>query len=134
MRSSNIYRIIAILIAAALAGALLFACGEKKEDPAPEPEEKIEFTVNSPMGIAESYIGKEVKGLIEEVGTLKEDPIIEPSNDGGGYQGIYEFDGFTVHTYAKSEDAEAIVTEVIPDENSEVYKKSIKTSGDSDVK
>ena len=135
MRSSYIYKIVAILVALALAGALLFACGEKKDEPVPEPEkEKIEFTANSPIGIAESYIGKEVKGLIEEVGTLKEDPIIEPSNDGGGYQGIYEFDGFTVHTYAKSEDAEAIVTEVIPDESSEVYKKSIKTSGDSDVK
>ena len=73
-----------------------------------------------------------MKGLIEAVGTLKGDPVIEPSNDGGGYQGTYEFEGFTVYTYAKAEDAEAVVTEIVPDTESEVYKQSIKTdSGES---
>ena len=127
-----LYRIIAVLTAVLLAATLLFACGGN-EKPAEEPEEeKMEYTANSPLGIAESYVGKDVKGLIEAVGTLKGDPVIEPSNDGGGYQGTYEFDGFTAYTYAKAEDAEAVVTEIVPDEDSEVYKQSIKTdSGES---
>lgn len=122
-----------MLAAVLLAVTLLFACGSKKEEPVPEPEEeKIEYTANSPLGIAESFVGKNVKGLIEAVGTLQGDPVIEPSNDGGGYEGTYEFDGFTVYTYAKAEDAEAVVTEVVPDTQSEVYKQSIKTdSGES---
>ena len=125
---------IAVLLAVLLAVTVLFACG-KKEEPEKEPEEeKIEFTANSPLGIAESYIGKNVQDLIEAVGTLKDEPLIEPSNDGGGYQGTYEFDGFTAYTYAKSEDAEAVVTEIVPDVDSDVYKESIKKSGESDAK
>lgn len=125
---SFIYKTAAVILMLLLAAGALFACAKPKGS---EPEEeKIEYTANSPLGIAESYIGKDIKGLIEEVGTLKDTPTIEPAGDGGGYQGTYEFDGFTVYTYAKAEDAEAIVTEIVPDEDSDVYKKSIKTSGD----
>ena len=130
----NIYKITAILLAVLLAVTVLFACGNKDESGEEQKEEKIEFTANSPIGVAESYIGKDIQELIEAVGTLKEEPLIEPSNDGGGYQGTYEFDGFTAYTYAKSEDAEAVVTEIVPDVDSEVYKESIKKSGESDAK
>lgn len=128
-----VYKLVAVFTVVLVASAVLFSCAGKKEEPPEEPEEeKTEYTANSPLGIAESFVGKDVKGLIEAVGTLKGDPVIEPSNDGGGYQGTYEFDGFTVYTYAKAEDAEAIVTEIVPDTESEVYKKSIKTdSGES---
>ncbi|MBR3146877.1 MAG: hypothetical protein IKF54_01905 [Eubacterium sp.] len=128
-----VYKLVAVFTVVLVASAVLFACAGKREEPPEEPEEeKTEYTANSPLGIAESFVGKDVKGLIEAVGTLKGDPVIEPSNDGGGYQGTYEFDGFTVYTYAKAEDAEAIVTEIVPDTESEVYKKSIKTdSGES---
>ncbi len=128
-----VYKLVAVFTVVLVASAVLFSCAGKKEEPPEEPEEeKTEYTANSPLGIAESFVGKDVKGLIEAVGTLKGDPVIEPSNDGGGYQGTYEFDGFTVYTYAKAEDAEAIVTEIVPDTESEVYKKSIRTdSGES---
>ena len=124
-----IYKVITIAVIVILALCLAVSCAGKKAEPEEEPkeEETIEYKANSPLGIAESYIGKDVKELIEAVGTLKGEPVIEATKDGGGYQGTYEFDGFTVYTYAKSEDSEAIVTEVVPDENSEVYKESIKT-------
>lgn len=124
-----IYKVITIAVIVALALCLAVSCAGKKAEPEEEPkeEETIEYKANSPLGVAESYIGKDVKELIEAVGTLKGEPVIEATKDGGGYQGTYEFDGFTVYTYAKSEDSEAIVTEVVPDENSEVYKESIKT-------
>lgn len=124
-----IYKVITATIVAALVLCLAVSCAGKKEEPREEPKEEqtIEYKANSPLGIAESYMGKDVKELIEAVGTLKGDPVIESTKDGGGYQGTYEFDGFTVYTYAKSEDSEAIVTEIVPDENSEVYKESIKT-------
>ena len=125
-----IYKVIAVIIACVLAMGVLFACTDKKEEEKPAEEPKIEYKANSPLGIAESYIGEPVQKLIEAVGTLKGDPVIEPTNDGGGYQGTYEFEGFTVHTYAKAEDADAIVTEIIPDEESEVYKESLKTKED----
>lgn len=127
----HIYKVITVLVIAALTIAILVACaGKAKEDEKPVEEPKIEYKANSPLGIAESYIGEPVQNLIEAVGTLKGDPVIEPTNDGGGYQGTYEFEGFTVHTYAKAEDAEALVTEVIPDEESDVYKDSLKTNED----
>lgn len=130
-KSSFIYKVITILVIMVLGISVLFACGEKKkEEPAPEQEKTVEFTANSPLGIAESYVGSPVQELIEALGTLKGDPVITPSNDGGGYDGLYEFDGFTAKTYAKSEDAEALVTEIIPDEDSAVYKESIKTNDD----
>ena len=129
IRTGIIYKVITVIVILLLASGVLFACAGQKE-PEPVEEEKIEYTANSPLGIAESYIGKDIKGLIEEVGTLKGTPVIEPSNDGGGYQGTYEFDGFTVYTYAKAEDAEAVVTEVVPDTESDVYKESIKTDDD----
>lgn len=124
-----IYKVITIAVIVILALCLAVSCAGKKAEPEEEPkeEETIEYKANSPLGVAESYIGKDVKELIEAVGTLKGEPVIEATKDGGGYQGTYEFDGFTVYTYAKSEDSEAIVTEVVPDENSEVYKESIKT-------
>ncbi len=124
-----IYEVVTIAVIVVLALCLAVSCVGKKAEPEEEPkeEETIEYKANSPLGVAESYIGKDVKELIEAVGTLKGEPVIEATKDGGGYQGTYEFDGFTVYTYAKSEDSEAIVTEVVPDENSEVYKESIKT-------
>ncbi|MBR2547593.1 MAG: hypothetical protein IKF07_05315 [Eubacterium sp.] len=129
----SLYKVITIAVTVLLALCLAVSCADKKAEPEEEPkEETIEYKANSPLGVAESYIGKDVKGLIEAVGTLKSDPVIKAANDGGGYEGTYEFDGFTVHTYAKAEDAESIVTEVIPDENSEVYKESIKTDNNDD--
>lgn len=151
----TIYKIIAAAAIILLALCLAVSCGGKKkesakeeqgqnqetqgtqetqEESAEEKEQVIEYKANSPIGVAESYIGKDVKELIEAVGTLKGDPVIESTNDGGGYQGTYEFDGFTVYTYAKSEDAEAIVTEVVPDDNSKVYKESIKTDNEDSKK
>ena len=131
MNKQIIYKVITLAMIIVLALSLAVSCAGKKEEPAEEPEEEtIEYKANSPLGIAESYVGRDVKGLIESVGTLQGDPVIEAAGDGGGYEGTYQFDGFTVHTYAKSEDAEAIVTEVIPDENSKVYKESIKTDND----
>lgn len=130
MKTAYIYKIAVVLVAVLLVAAMLFACG-KKEEPKEEPkEEKIEYTANSPLGIAETYIGENVQDLIMAVGTLKGEPVIEPTNDGGGYQGTYEFDGFTAYTYAKSEDAEAIVTEIVPDTESDVYKESLKKEND----
>ena len=130
----SLYKVITAAVIVVLALCLAVSCAQKKDEPGEEPEEeKIEYKANSPLGVAESYIGKDVKELIEAVGTLKGDPVIESTNDGGGYKGTYEFDGFTVYTYAKSEDAEAIVTEVVPDTESDVYKESIKTDEDTDV-
>ena len=129
IKTTYIYKVVTVLIIAVLAVCMLFACTGKKEEKIPE-ETGIEYKANSPLGIAESHIGDNVQDLIEEVGTLKEDPLIQPANDGGGYEGTYEFDGFTAKTYAKSEDADAVVTEIIPDEESEVYKESLKTQDD----
>lgn len=145
----TLYKIIAAAAIILLALCLAVSCGGKKEEPAQdepeqsqetqeepaeEEEQAVEYKANSPIGIAESYVGKDVKELIEAVGTLKGDPVIESTNDGGGYEGTYEFDGFTVYTYAKSEDAKAIVTEVVPDVNSKVYKESVKTDNEDSEK
>lgn len=139
--SKDLYRIITRVITAAviivLVLCLAVSCAEKKaeqEKKAEEEEQTIEYKANSPIGIAESYVGKDVKDLIEAVGTLKGEPVIEATNDGGGYQGTYEFEGFTVYTYAKSEDSEAVVTEVVPDVNSKVYKESLKTDNEGSEK
>ena len=123
-----LYKVITIAVIVILAMCLAVSCAGKKSEPVEEPEEEqaVEYKANSPLGIAETYVGKDVKELIEAVGTLKGDPVIESTNDGGGYQGTYEFDGFTAYTYAKSEDSEAVVTEIVPDEDSDVYKESIK--------
>ena len=128
----HIYKVITALIIVVIATGILFACAKKEKEEKEKlvEEPKIEYKANSPLGIAESYIGEPVSDLIEAVGTLKGDPVIEPTNDGGGYQGTYEFDGFTAYTYAKAEDAEAVVTEIVPDEESDVYKESIKTNED----
>ena len=133
MDRKSLYKVIIIAVVIVLALSLAVSCGGKKEEPEPEPQEQtIEYKANSPLGIAESYVGKDIKELIGAVGTLKGDPVITATNDGGGYEGTYEFDGFTAYTYAKSEDAEAIVTEIVPDENSDVYKESIKTENKED--
>lgn len=134
MRSNLITKVIMTAMIVMLALCLAVSCAQKKEEPKepPKEEEKIEYKANSPLGIAESYVGKDVQELIQAVGTLQGDPEIESTNDGGGYQGTYKFDGFTVYTYAKSEDAEAIVTEVVPDTESDVYKESIKTDENTD--
>ena len=139
--SKDLYRIITRVVTAAviivLVLCLAVSCAEKKaeqEKKAEEEEQTIEYKANSPIGIAESYVGKDVKDLIEAVGTLKGEPVIEATNDGGGYQGTYEFEGFTVYTYAKSEDSEAVVTEVVPDVNSKVYKESLKTDNEGSEK
>ncbi len=134
--SRAIHKLIAAAVIIVLALCLAVSCAGKKETPeeVPEEEQVIEYKANSPLGIAESYVGKDVKELIEAVGTLKGDPVIEASNDGGGYEGTYVFDGFTVYTYAKAEDAEAVVTEIVPDENSRVYKESIKTGNEDSEK
>ena len=133
LKRHSLYKVITIAVIVLLALCLAVSCAGKKAEPEDEPEEEtIEYKANSPLGVAESYVGKDVKGLIEAVGTLKGDPVIESANDGGGYEGTYVFDGFVVHTYAKAEDAESIVTEVIQDENSEVYKESIKTDNNDD--
>ena len=139
--SKDLYRIITRVITAAviivLVLCLAVSCAEKKaeqEKKAEEEEQTIEYKANSPIGIAESYVGKDVKDLIEAVGTLKGEPVIEATNDGGGYQGTYEFEGFTVYTYAKSEDSEAVVIEVVPDVNSKVYKESLKTDNEGSEK
>ena len=124
IKSINIYKVVAVIIAVVLLAALAVSCGSKKEEE-PKEAKKIEYVKNSPLAIAEAYVGEDVQSLILALGTLKEDPIIEPSNDGGGYQGVYVFDGFTAYTYAKSADSEAIVTEIVPDKNSDVYKESI---------
>ncbi len=129
--SKMLYKVITAAVIIVLALCLAVSCGGKKEEPAEEPAEAaVEYKPNSPLGIAETYVGKNVKELIEAVGTLKGDPVIEATNDGGGYEGTYEFDGFTAYTYAKAEDAEAIVTGIEPDESSKVYKESIKTENE----
>ena len=130
IKATYIYKVVTVLIIAVLTVCMLFACTGKKEEAEVPGENVIEYKANSPLGIAESHIGGKVQDLIEEVGTLKGDPVIQPANDGGGYEGTYEFDGFTAQTYAKSEDADAVVTEIIPDEESEVYKESLKTQDD----
>ena len=133
MKKTSLTRLALVLMLVLAIAVTMCSCGGKKEEPEPEPQEQtIEYKANSPLGIAESYVGKNVKELIEAVGTLKGDPVIKATNDGGGYEGTYEFDGFTAYTYAKSEDAEAIVTEIVPDENSDVYKESIKTENKED--
>ena len=119
IKTTYIYKVVTVLIIAVLTVCMLFACTGKKEDAEVPGENVIEYKANSPLGIAESHIGGKVQDLIEEVGTLT-----------GGYEGTYEFDGFTAKTYAKSEDADAVVTEIIPDEESEVYKESLKTQDD----
>ena len=125
IKSINIYKVVAVIIAVLLLAVLAVSCGGKEEEPEEKEETKVEYVKNSPLAIAEAYVGEDVQSLILALGTLKEDPVIEPSNDGGGYQGVYVFDGFTAYTYAKSEDSKAIVTEIVPDKNSDVYKESI---------
>lgn len=129
-----IYKLIAAAMIVLFMLCLAVSCTAKKAEPEEEPKEQVEeYKANSPLGIAESYMGKDVQELILAVGTLKGDPVIESTNDGGGYQGTYEFEGFTVHTYAKSEDSEAVVTEIIPDKTSKVYKESIKEENNDDT-
>ncbi len=145
--SKVIYKVIAVAAIIALVLCLVVSCGGKKNDPesdasaqaeeqeqGQDEEQKIEYKANSPLGVAESYIGKDIKDLIQALGTLKGEPTIAATKDGGGYEGIYEFDGFTAYTYAKSEKADAIVTDIVPDENSKAYKESIKTENEGSSK
>ena len=122
-----IYKVVTIAVIVVLALCLAVSCAGRNAETEEPAEQAVEYKANSPLGIAESYVGKDVKELIEAVGNLKGDPVIEASNDGGGYEGTYEFEGFTAYTYAKGEDAEAVVTAIVPDETSDVYKESIKT-------
>ena len=58
-----IYKVIAVIIACVLAMGVLFACTDKEEEEKPAEEPKIEYKANSPLGIAESYIGEPVQKL-----------------------------------------------------------------------
>ena len=65
--SKVIHKLIAAAVIIVLALCLAVSCAEKKEVPeeVPEEEQVVEYKANSPLGIAESYVGKDVKELIE---------------------------------------------------------------------
>lgn len=74
-------KIISIILVSVIALMLLTACGKK-----------------TPVEIAESYIGREVSGLIDEIGAPVNTDYQTSCEKPNAKDGFLDYDGFTVVT------------------------------------